>query len=378
MKALIKNIFVIALALFYIKAGAQDRSGYYTNLLNPFLVNPAMAGSYDNVHTIFNAKTMVGGAAASPRTLNFGIHSPLMNKTSGIGAKVITHWVGAYQIVNAEAAYSKLVKLKTDHTLTFGLSLGFMQNTLRMDALSATVDLSDPTLSTQNLNKIKFTSGAGMIYRYKNKAEIYASSPMLTTGDLGLNGFFVAGGNYTFDLGQTGDYQLKPSINYYNFINSPKMVDLLLTGNWQKTVFVTAGYRTNGAIVSGLGFNFKNVMIGYNFYYHTGNLNYLAPAQNEVAIAFNFKSPEKKLKKEEVVNDQIIQDQLDKINSKINGIINLEKTNPGYLNVKNELSKINKELERILVKYKIENIDQLKKIKELQTNIELIIAKYND
>ncbi len=84
------------------------------------------------------------------------------------------------------------------------------------------------------------------------------------------------------------------------------------------------------------------------------------------------------MKKSEAVNEQIIQDQLDKINSKINGIINLEKTNPGYLNVKNELTKINKELERILVKYKIENIDQLKKIKELQTNIELIIAKYND
>jgi hypothetical protein len=40
--------------------------------------------------------------------------------------------------------------------------------------------------------------------------------------------------------------------------------------------------------------------------------------------------------------------------------------------------KLNKELERILTKYKIENIDQLKRIKELQTNIELLIAKYND
>ena len=29
-------------------------------------------------------------------------------------------------------------------------------------------------------------------------------------------------------------------------------------------------------------------------------------------------------------------------------------------------------------RYKIENIDQLKRIKELQTNIELLIAKYND
>ncbi len=58
--------------------------------------------------------------------------------------------------------------------------------------------------------------------------------------------------------------------------------------------------------------------------------------------------------------------------------MNIEKSNPGLVNVKNEMVKLNKELERILTKYKIENIDQLKRIKELQTNIELLIAKYND
>jgi hypothetical protein len=44
----------------------------------------------------------------------------------------------------------------------------------------------------------------------------------------------------------------------------------------------------------------------------------------------------------------------------------------------NELSKINRDLEKILSKYKIENIEQLNRIKELQTSIELLIAKYND
>ncbi len=288
MKSLINKIFTAACILVSMQTSAQDRSAFYTNLLNPFLVNPAMAGSYDNIHAVFNAKTMVGGINSSPRTLNFGIHSPLFNKTSGIGAKVITHWVGAYQIVNAEVAYSKLVRLTADHTITFGLSIGFLQKNLNMDALTSTVNLSDVTLATENLNKIRFTSGTGLVYRYKNKAEVYASSPMLTTGDLGLSGFFVAGANYIFPLGQTGEYELKPAVNYFNFVNSPKMVDILLTGNWHKTINVTAGYRTNGAVVSGLGFNFKNVMVGYNFYYHTGNLADLAPAQNEVAIAFNF------------------------------------------------------------------------------------------
>lgn len=377
-----KNVFnriIFALLICHnMTAMAQDRSDFYTNLLNPFLVNPAMAGSNNSIHAVFNARTMVGGIDNSPRTLNFAIHAPFSNKTSGFGAKVITHWVGAYQTVNTEGAYSKLVKLTNDHTLTFGLSLGFIQTNLRMEALSSTVNLSDPMLTTENLNKVMFTSGAGMVYRYTNKAEVYVSTPMLTTGDLGLNGFFVAGANYNFVLDENDEYELKPAVNYFNFTYAPKMVDILLTGSWNKTVSLTAGYRTKGAFVSGVGLNFKNVNLGYNFYYFTGNLGNLALAQNEVAIAFNFRSPERRANKNEVVNDQVIQDKLDKINSRINGIINLEKTNPGLLNVKSELSKINKELERILVKYKIENIEQLKIIKELQTNIELLIAKYND
>jgi hypothetical protein len=157
------------------------------------------------------------------------------------------------------------------------------------------------------------------------------------------------------------------------------MFDGILAGTWNETITLQAGYRNNGAVISAIGFNFKNLTIGYAYLYSTNNLNNFATAQNEIAIALNFKKFEKRLrKKQEVVNEQVIQDQIDKVNDKINGLINIEKSNPGLVNVKTEMVKLNKELEKILVKYKIENIEQLKKIKELQTNIELLIAKYND
>ena len=138
------------------------------------------------------------------------------------------------------------------------------------------------------------------------------------------------------------------------------------------------GYRTHGSAIAGLGFNFKNVMVNYNYYHHTGNYNKLAPASNEVSIAFLFRKPERRIPSKEVVNDQIIQDQIEKINQKINALLNLEQSSPGLINIKTEMVKLNKDLEKILAKYKIENIDQLKRIKELQTNLELIIAKFNE
>jgi type IX secretion system PorP/SprF family membrane protein len=370
---------LLAGALICGSAQAQDRSNFYTNLLNPFLSNPAMAGSQENIHAVFNAKTLVGGIESSPRLVNFGIHTPFARNTGGIGAKVISQWSGAFQTVNAEAAYSKLVRLTTNHTLSLGLSMGFAQTNLRTDLFTSQVNLADPTFNSSSLNKVLLTAGAGMVYRYKKQLEVYASSPMMLTGAQSLNGFFIAGAKYVFNLDEDGTYRLRPMVNYYNFVAAPKLVDVLANVSWNETVSFTTGYRTNGAVVAGLGFNFKNVLVSYNYYHNTGNLHNLAPASNEIAIAFNFKKPERQVKKKpEVVNEQIITDQIDKVNDKINGLINIEKSNPGLVNVKNEMVKLNKELERILTKYKIENIDQLKRIKELQTNIELLIAKYND
>jgi type IX secretion system PorP/SprF family membrane protein len=378
MNATIKNSIILLSLACAMHTKAQDRSHFYTNLLNPFLVNPAMAGSTEHINAMFNARTFIIGVESSPRTRNFGIHAPTVNNT-GIGAKIVSDWRGAFQTINAEGAYSKMIKIKPDHTLTFGLSLGFIQTNLRTEMLNSKVDLSDPTLANPDLNKVHIASGAGLVYRYKKTSEVYLSSPMMVTGDETLNGFFIAGASHKFNLGTTGDYTLKPIVNYYNFMYAPKMVDVLVSAAWTETVMLQAGYRTNGTVVGGIGFNFRNLTLGYNYYHHTGDLHRLAPAQNEVAIAFNFAKPERKMrKKQEVVNDQVIQDQIDKINDKINGLINIEKSNPGLVNVKNEMVKLNRELEKILTRYKIENIEQLKKIKELQVNIELLIAKYND
>ncbi|MFN9581444.1 MAG: type IX secretion system membrane protein PorP/SprF, partial [Bacteroidota bacterium] len=289
------------------------------------------------------------------------------------------HWNGAFRTINTEGAYSKIIRLTDDHKLTFGLSVGFMQTNLNEDLINSSVDRADPNLNLPDLNKIYFTAGAGLVYRYKTQFEIHASSPMMATGAQSLSSFFVLGTNYKFFLDEEKIYTLKPMVNYYNFTLSPKLVDLLITGAWNDVLNLTTGYRTNGTVVAGFGINFKNVVIGYNYYHHTSDMNRLAPAQNEIAIAFNFKKPEKRIrKKQEVVDEAIIQDQIEKINLRINGLINIEKSNPGLVNVKNELAKINRDLEKILSKYKIENIEQLKRIKELQTSLELLIAKYND
>ena len=374
----LNKIISIVLVCLSIQVSAQDRSNFYTQLLNPYLSNPALTDSYEAIHAAFNAKTLVSGIESSPRIINFSLHSTLGKSYDGIGVKATSQWSGAFQTVNLEGSYSKLVRLTNNHSLNLGLSMGFMQTNLNTDFLSSQVNFNDPSLSNPILNDLLVTGGAGFVYRYKKQLEVYGSSPMMWTGSQNLSGFFIAGANYTFIVDDKAEYKLKPIVNYYNFVTAPKLVDVIINGNWNEIISLNLGYRTHGSAIAGLGFNFKNVMVNYNYYHHTGNYNKLAPASNEVSIAFLFRKPERRIPSKEVVNDQIIQDQIEKINQKINALLNLEQSSPGLINIKTEMVKLNKDLEKILAKYKIENIDQLKRIKELQTNLELIIAKFNE
>jgi len=356
---------------------AQDRSNIYTNLLNPFLYNPSLSNSSDNIYTCFNARGFVGGMDGSQRSYNFAIYSPLTNGT-GIGAKVLTTSAGALQTINAEGAYSKLVKFDKYNNLSLGLSLGFTQLNIKSELLNNQNDLTDYTIYSPDLNKIMVSSGAGATYRYKKSLEVGVSFPMIITGDKPMNSFLIANAAWNMYTGTDKEWKIKPMVNYYNLTNSPHMVDMLVGGSWNEVVSITSGYRTNGSVIMAAGFNFKSLAINYAYYYHVNDLQKLAPAQNEIGIAFMFNKPQPKIAKKEPANDQVIDDEIDKLNERLTGLINVAKTNPGLINIKKELSKINLDIDKILKKYKITNTQQLQKIKELQNNINSLIAKYND
>jgi type IX secretion system PorP/SprF family membrane protein len=374
-----KKIYKITVILLLITSNlvAQDRSNIYTNLLNPFLYNPSLSNSSDNIYTCFNARGFVGGIDGSQRSYNFAIYSPLNNGT-GIGAKVLTTSVGIFQTINAEGAYSKLVKFDRYNNLSLGLSLGLTQLNIKSDLLNGQVDLSDQSINSPDLNKIMVSSGAGATYRYKKSLEVSVSFPMIITGDKPMNSFLIANAAWNIYTGIDKEWKIKPMVNYYNLTNSPHMIDMLVGGSWNDVVSITSGYRTNGSLIMAAGFNFKSLAINYAYYYHVNDLQKLAPAQNEIGIAFMFNKPQPKIAKKEPANDQVIDDEIDKLNERLTGLINVAKTNPGLINIKKEMSKINVDIEKILKKYKITNTQQLQKIKELQNNINEIIAKYND
>ncbi|MDP3929575.1 MAG: PorP/SprF family type IX secretion system membrane protein [Bacteroidota bacterium] len=371
-----KIFFILLGALLFTSSmvQAQDRSHYYTHLLHPFLINPAAASSDNSIRALFNARTMLGGIDGSPRTINFGLHGGLAND-AGLGLKVINDWLGVFQTTNIEMAYSKKVLLSSEQSLHFGLSLGVIQTNLKSDLINGSVNLADPNLTDPNLNRIRIASGAGFIYKFADKFELSTSFPTLVTGDDKINGFFVSSVNYKFKLGEQDKFTVKPIVNYYNMQYSDKMFDAMLHASWNDMLSLTGAYRSNGSIIMGAGTQFNSFSVQYLYYHHTGDLNGLAPAQNEIAIGFAFNKPKKEIKpkKLEFGEDAFSQD-LSKINQRVNGLIQVQQSNPGLVDMKKAIADINTDLNKLLQNNKVSSAAHLKLIKSIQESIDLMIA----
>jgi len=375
-----KNTYKIAMLLLMVtaKLNAQERSNVYTNLLHPFAYNPSLAGSNENIQATFNTRGIAGGIEGSPRNYNFGVHSPI-STNMGLGAKFISTSVGVFQTINAEGAYSKVIKLNDNHTLRLGLSMGFTQTNIKTELLNRQVDLSDPALSSNEINHTLFTSGIGFHYKFGKKAEAGLSLPALITGDRPLNNMMIANAAWNLFCGTDKQWRVKPMVNFYKLNTSPNMGDGLLQLTWKDVISVAGGYRSNGSAIAMAGINFKSVMVNYAYYNQISGMNALAPVQNEIAVSFGFnKIQASSHNKNEVVSDEVIQDEIDKLTERLNGLVNIDKTNPGLVNMKKEVSKLNKDLGKVLSRYKITNSVQIQKVKNLQGNLETLITKYND
>ncbi len=370
-----KNLFKTFCILFILtKASiAQERNTAYSNLLNQFLYNPALAGSTENIQTVFNLKSLSGNMINGGRNYNFGIYSPIKNDLA-VGAKVLSVSSGVFQTINAEAIINKSIKLDLKSNINFGLSFGFTQANIKSELLNNMVDLSDYTLNNTELNRTRFTSGAGISYKYSNAFEFNLAMPCLMTGDKPINTFTVINSAYNIYTGTKKEWRIKPMLNHYQISRNVSLTDFLSSVMWNETITIGGGYRTNGSIVILTGLNFKSVGVNYAFYTNSGNMKQVSPVENEISFLFAFNRPQNK----KVVSEQIISDEIAKINLRLNELTAIEQNNPGLIDMKNELSRLNKNLSKVLSNYKITNSDQIDRIKSLQKTIDTLIAKYND
>ena len=296
MKYLLKALLLLLLVSFSQYVFSQGIANYNLYMQNTLAINPAYAGSQDGFFNMLHFRNQMATVSDHPRSFSYYAHSPIGDKT-GMGGNVTVLKAGVFQTTSANLSASYKVFFSHDHKITFGLSGGMVKRSLDYDRLQ-NANLADPALQSENVNKVFYNFGFGAIYNWRN-FELSASLPNLKQEESNeLSSYFIGYANYKYF---TKDLQWKfqPSILLKSIPVSPNLVDINFMAEWNKTIWVQAGYRSNNSLVYSAGINIEGLGVGYAYEMPTGVQSELSKGTHEVTFSLLLKNKKTKIVQQE-------------------------------------------------------------------------------
>lgn len=217
-------------------------------------MNPAYAGSKEDLSLGLLYRDQWNGFPGSPRTYTFNIHSPLGNGL-GIGASAIADKAGPAKETYANIDISYTIDFDDAGKLAFGVKGGALFHDIGLSSLDL-YDEEDPAFS-EDVNDVKPNFGAGLLY-YSDNWYVGLSVPtILSHKHLDADGqefgkqkqHFFATAGYIFEVGD--NVKLKPSAMVKSAFGSKISFDANFNALFYDIFEIGASYRYEDA-VSGL------------------------------------------------------------------------------------------------------------------------------
>ncbi len=304
---LLRIIFIIAIYIFcYESVYAQQRPYYTQYILNPYILNPAVAGMESYRELKLGQRLQWAGLDGAPVTSyitfqgplkipSYKTTSPLSFSPSGLDPRGEAYWqdatipvshhalggaviydrTGPLANLNAYATYAYHLGIAPQTTLAFGASFGLQYLSLNYGQLN--FEVPNVTQNVSNyLNRIAPDANVGlMLYSRRYFVGVSAQNLFPTNvqfisnqvsayrGNYLVPHFFVMGG-YRVYLGN--DFAFLPStlIKYI----SPLPISFDLNAKFQYRDLAWAGltYRYPGTFAGSVGININHLVnIGYSY-----------------------------------------------------------------------------------------------------------------
>ena len=298
-----KKIYFAALLVFmtFLDANAQQDPHYTQYMYNMNVINPAYAGSKENLSFGLLYRKQWVEIEDAPSTFSASGSMPV-GKNVGIGLSVINDKIGPVEETNTYADFSYTLNLGGEHKLAFGMKAGatFQKISLFTEIGNGHVpDANDPAFS-ENTSNTYLNIGAGLFY-YTNKYYVAFSVPnMLKSTHLDYNGkkfgsetshYFLTGG-YVFQL--SPNTKFKPSAMIKSAFDAPTSVDGSLNFLFNEKFEVGATYRLEDSFGAMVNFAITpNLRIGYAYDYIVSDLNVTTHGSHEVMLLFDLNFPKK-------------------------------------------------------------------------------------
>ncbi len=297
-----KKLYLVALVVFsmIMDLQAQQDPHYTQYMYNMNVINPAYAGSKENLSIGMLYRKQWVEIEDAPTTATFSGHAPV-GKNVGLGLSVISDKIGPVEENNIYGDFSYTLQLGGEHKLAFGLKAGLTlhQVGLYSDINHTLPDQNDPAFA-QNTSNSYFNLGSGLFY-YTNKYYLALSVPnMMKSKHLDYNGrkfgsevshYFLTGG-YVFDVSE--NIKFKPFFMMKSAFNAPTSLDLSTNFLFNEKFEAGVTYRLEDSFGAMINYAISpNVKLGYAYDHIVSDLNVTTPSSHEIVLLFDLNFPRK-------------------------------------------------------------------------------------
>ena len=298
MKKLLLPTLLMVLA--FLDATAQQDPHYTQYMYNMNVINPAYAGSKENLSFGLLYRKQWIEIEDAPTTFSLSGSAPI-GKNVGLGLSVISDKIGPVEENNVYGDFSYTLNLGGEHRLALGLKAGitFQKIGLRSIIQPTLPDPNDGAFHADT-NDSKLNFGTGLFY-YTNKYYVAFSIPnMLKSAHLDYNGvkygtdvqhYFLTGG-YVFDLNP--NLKFKPFAMVKSAFGAPVSLDVSTNFLYAEKFEMGATYRLQDSF--GVMVNYAispSLRIGYAYDHIISDLNVTTPSSHEIILLFDINFPKK-------------------------------------------------------------------------------------
>ncbi len=253
-------------------------------IYNPYLYNPARTGQENITKINFHFKKQWANMPESPLTGILGIDARIPKSDMGVGAMFYVDQMHIISRIGGMASYAYHLPFskKIPHSLSLGLSLGFIHQ--RFDFDNATVaNPADLQLLQNNSVGLAFDFSAGINYKIYGLNVGFSMMQGLNNGLLFISAgndnvsfinsrHFLGNLSYRFVMGPKKNFYLEPSALIRFIPNAPLQAEGNLLFGWNNLFWFGGGFRSSNnststsaiTITAGVDIQ-RHVFIGYTF-----------------------------------------------------------------------------------------------------------------
>lgn len=274
---------------------AQQDAMYSQYMFNPFIINPAYAGSRQSFSAVLLHRSQWVGMDGAPTTSTFSLHTPFKGTNMAAGITAIADNIGPSQNFSGMATFAYHLPL-AHGDLSFGLRGGIYSSQLDGTML----EYRDPndqfnTQLVQRSTKPSFDFG---MYYYTSRFYAGISATHLTAERLEftdlpdeaqmlLDRHIMFSTGFAFDLGP--NVVFKPSTLVRYVAAAPVNVDINLNFLFKRTFWVGASYRMDNSIAFITEYNVTDhIRLGYAFDMAISELKRYNNGSHEIFVGFDF------------------------------------------------------------------------------------------